>query len=198
LSAEARSAKAIVLVYNPFRKFRTRNKMNALMVVDVQKAMFASGRTPHDGLAVVARIAQLLARVRQSETAVFHVQHDGGPGDEFCRGERGFEICDAVAPLAGEPVFVKTKHSAFAGTGLENALRLAGIDHIVLTGMQTEFCINTTLLGAVDRGFRMTVARDGHTTLDNEILPATKIIELHHRIWQPKMADLVPAAEIEF
>ena len=172
--------------------------MNALMVVDVQKAMFASGQKPHDGLAVVARIAQLLARARQSGTAVFHVQHDGGPGDEFCRSEPGFEICDAVAPRAGEPVFVKTKRSAFAGTGLEDALRQAGIDHIVLTGMQTEFCLNTTLLGAVDRGFRMTVVRDGHTTFDNEILPATKIVALHHRIWQPKMADLVPAAEIAF
>lgn len=171
--------------------------MKALMIVDVQKAMFAAG-PPHDGEAVVARIAGLLARARRGGVPVFHVQHDGGPGDEFCRGEPGFAICDAVAPLPGEPVIVKTKRSAFAGTGLDGALRAAGVDHIVLSGMQTEFCINTTLLGAVDRGYGATMVSDGHTTFDNEIVPAEKIIALHHRIWQGKMADLVPAADIAF
>jgi nicotinamidase-related amidase len=171
--------------------------MQALMVVDVQKAMF-EGQTPFDGHGVVDRIAGLLGRARHKSIPIFHVQHDGGPNDEFCRGTPGFEICDAVAPRHGEPVFVKTKRSAFVGTGLEQALRQAQIDHIVLTGMQTEFCLNTTLLGAVDRGFRITVPRDAHTTFDNEVLPAEKIIALHHRIWQGKMAELVLAAEIGF
>jgi nicotinamidase-related amidase len=67
-----------------------------------------------------------------------------------------------------------------------------------MAGMQTEFCLNTTLLGAVDRGYRATVVRDGHTTFDNEVLPAEKIIALHHRIWQGKIAELVLAADITF
>ena len=169
--------------------------MDALMIVDVQKAMFAA-EPPYDGEAVVARIAALLARARAKGIPVFHVQHDGGPGDDFERGKPGFPICDAVAPLPGEPVFVKTTRSAFASTDLEQALRAARVDHIFICGMQTEFCVGTTLLGAVDRGFRMTVASDGHTTFDNEVLPAEKIIALHHRIWQGKMAELVPSAMI--
>ena len=169
--------------------------MDALLIVDVQKGMFAA-EPPHDGEAVVARIAGLLAQARAKGVPVFHVQHDGGPGDELERGAPGFPICDAVAPRPGEPVFVKTTRSAFASTGLERALRAAGVDHIVICGMQTEFCVGTTLLGAVDRGFRMTVVSDGHTTFDNEILPAEKIVALHHRIWQGKVAELVPAADI--
>jgi nicotinamidase-related amidase len=165
------------------------------MIVDVQKAMFADG-PPHDGEAVVARIAALLARARAKGVPVFHVQHDGSPGDDFERCKPGFEICDAVAPLPGEPVFVKTTRSAFASTDLEQALRAAGVVHIFICGMQTEFCVGTTLLGAVDRGFRMTVVSDGHTTFDNEIVSAEKIIALHHRIWQGKMAELVPSAMI--
>jgi nicotinamidase-related amidase len=172
--------------------------MDALMVVDVQKAMFTSGPEPYEGRAVVAHIAALLAKVRQTKAPVFFVQHDGGPGDEFDRHLPGFAICDEVVPLPHEPVAVKTTRSAFASTNLEMQLRAAAIDHIVLCGMQTEFCIATTLLGAVDRGFRMTVVRDGHTTFDNEILPAEKIIALHHRIWQNVMADLVPAEAITF
>ena len=171
--------------------------MHALMIIDVQKAMFAA-EPPHDGHAVVARIASLLERARAGGVPVFHVQHDGGPGDDFERGTPGFEICDAVAPRPGEPVFVKTTRSAFASTPLEQALRAEKIGHIIMTGMQTEYCVNTTLLGAVDRGFRITVVSDGHTTLDNEVLPAAKIIALHHRVWQPKMADLAPAAQVEF
>lgn len=171
--------------------------MHALMIIDVQKAMFAA-EPPYDGDGVVARIAALLGRARAKRIPVFHVQHDGGPGDDFERAKPGFEICDLVAPAGGEPVFVKTTRSAFASTPLERALREAGIERITVAGMQTEFCVNATLLGAVDRGFRMTVVDDGHTTFNNEVLPAEKIIALHHRIWQPRMADLVPAEQIAF
>jgi len=171
--------------------------MRGLIIIDVQKAMFMAA-PPHDGHGVVARIAALLERARANGVPVFHVQHDGGAGDDFARGTPGFAICDAVAPRPGEPVFVKTTRSAFASTDLERALRAANVDHLIVAGMQTEFCVNTTLLGAVDRGFGATVVSDGHTTLDNEILPADKIIALHHRIWQGKMAELVPAARIAF
>jgi nicotinamidase-related amidase len=171
--------------------------MKALVIIDVQKAMFA-GAPPYDGEAVVARIAGMLDRARRIGAVVFHVQHDGGLGDEFCRGEPGFDICDAVKPAEGELVLVKTTRSAFASTPIDAALRAAAVDHIVMAGMQTEFCLNTTLLGAVDRGYRATVVRDGHTTFDNEVLPAEKIIALHHRIWLGKMAELVLAADITF
>jgi aminoglycoside 6'-N-acetyltransferase len=169
--------------------------MDGLLIIDVQKGMFMEG-TPHDGHPVVARIASLLNQARAKGIPVFHVQHAAPPGDTFERGKVGFAICDEVAPLPGEALFVKTTRSAFASTDLEQALRAANVDHIFFTGMQTEYCFNTTLLGAVDRGFRATVVRDGHSTLDNEILPAAKIIALHHRIWQGKIAELVPAAQI--
>lgn len=172
--------------------------MDALLVVDVQKAMFTSGAEPYQGRAVVARIAALIGAARRAATPVFHVQHDGGPGDDFCRDLAGFAICDEVAPAPGEHVFIKTTRSAFASTDLEARLRKAGVNRLALCGMQTEYCIDTTLLGAVDRGFRMTVVRDGHTTFDNDVLPAEKIIALHHRIWQGVMAELVPADRIEF
>lgn len=171
--------------------------MQSLLIIDVQKAMF-EGTPPYDGHAVVARIAALLEKARARGVPIFHVQHDGGPNDDFHPGKPGFPICDAVAPKSGESVFVKTTRSAFASTELEKALRATGIDHIVFAGMQTEFCLGTTLLGAVDRGFRATVVSDGHTTFDNEILPAEKIIALHHRIWKGKVAELVPAEQITF
>ncbi|MDE2184792.1 MAG: cysteine hydrolase [Alphaproteobacteria bacterium] len=170
--------------------------MEALLVVDVQKAMFASG-APHDGRAVVARIAGLLEKARGSRAPVFFVQHDGGPGDEFCRDLPGFAICDEVMPR-GEPVIVKTRRSAFTGSDLEARLRAAHVDHIVLCGMQTEFCINAALMGAVDRGFRVTAVRDAHTTFDSEIMPAEKIIALHHRVWLGAPAALAPASEVAF
>ena len=63
--------------------------MKALLVIDVQQAMFATA-APGDGEAVVGRIRDLIARARAADVPVFYVQHDGGPGNEFDRNGPGF------------------------------------------------------------------------------------------------------------
>ena len=52
-----------------------------LLVIDLQCGMFMEAQPPHDGEAVLARVAGLLGRARERGAPVLHVQHDGGPGD---------------------------------------------------------------------------------------------------------------------
>ena len=115
----------------------------ALVVIDVQKAMFQIPElAPLDGEAVVDRIATLIAAARESSAPVFFVQHDGGPGDPFHPGKPGFPFHDKLAPRAGDDVTVKHHGSAFNGTDLDTKLKTAGVETLILCGMQSEYCVD--------------------------------------------------------
>lgn len=153
----------------------------ALLVIDVQCGMFADPKAaPHDGEAVVGRIAALLAQARAAGVPVIFVQHDGGTGDPLERGTPGFAFRKELAPEPGEPVVVKRFCSAFQETGFADLLAERGIDHIVVCGMQTEYCIDTTCRSAFERGLTATLVADGHTTFDTAAIPAAQIIRHHN------------------
>jgi nicotinamidase-related amidase len=171
--------------------------MLALMVIDVQQGMFG-GVQPFRGEAVVARIAELLTRARAVQVPIFFVQHDGGPGDEFDPDGAGFPFHPAVAPLADEPVTIKRRNSGFYQTDLDDKLKAAGIDALVICGLQTEYCVDATVRSAFERDYRVTVAADAHTTFDSELLPAATIIAHTQHIWNGRYARLKAADEIVF
>jgi nicotinamidase-related amidase len=86
---------------------------------------------------------------------------------------------------------------AFAPDGAEVVER---IDHLLICGMQTEYCVDTTTRRAVLDGYRVTLVADGHTTPDNEVLPADTI-RRHHNVTLRGFGagvSLAPAAEIDF
>lgn len=171
----------------------------ALVVIDHQKAMFGNpNMQPYDGEAVTDRIAALMAQARSMGTPVFFVQHDGGPDDELHPGKPGYPFHEKVAPLAGENVTVKTKSSAFHGTDFDAKLKRAGIDHLVITGMQSEYCVTSAIRGAYERGYKLTLVSDGHSTFDTRIAKGKDIAAIINDTTRGSFADVIPAAEIDF
>lgn len=86
---------------------------------------------------------------------------DRGPmGRILVRGEPGHDIIDALYPRAGEPVIDKPGKGAFFATDLGAILGHRGIENIVVCGVTTEVCVNTTVREANDRGFRCLVPSD--------------------------------------
>lgn len=171
--------------------------MLGLVVIDVQQAMFA-GVPPHDGHGVVVRIAALIGRARAAKAPVFYVQHDGGSGDAFDKRGPGFAFVPEIAPQVGDPVTVKRHNSGFYETALDSCLRDAGIDSLVVCGMQTEYCVDTTVRSAFEHGYRLTVACDAHTTFDSAILPATTIIAHTQHLWNGRFARLKLSQDVVF
>lgn len=171
--------------------------MFALMVIDVQQGLFGAEQ-PHDGKAVVARIAALIAKARAAQVPIFYVQHDGGPGDEVDRNGPGFAFVAEVAPQPGDSVTVKTRNSGFYETDLDTKLKAADIDQLVVCGMQTEYCVDATVRSAFDRGYEVTVVCDAHTTFDSALLPAATIIAHTQHIWNGRFAKLKPADDVRF
>jgi nicotinamidase-related amidase len=140
----------------------------ALIIIDVQKAWddptLKDRRNNPDA---EKRMAEVLAAWRRTSRPIFHVRHDSLLSDSLFRNDRpGNEIKDEVKPIAGEPVIGKNVNSAFIGTDLEERLRDAGIDEVVIAGMATDHCISTTARMAGNLGFKTVVVSDATATLD--------------------------------
>lgn len=86
---------------------------------------------------------------------------DRGPmGRVLVRGEYGHDIVDELRPQEGEPVIDKPGKGSFYGTDLELILRNKGVKTLIVTGVTTEVCVQTTVREANDRGFECIVLED--------------------------------------
>ncbi len=84
----------------------------------------------------------------------------GPMGRILIRGEPGHDIVPELYPIAGEPVIDKPGKGAFYATDLDALLRNFGIQHLLVCGVTTEVCVNTTVREANDRGYRCVVLAD--------------------------------------
>lgn len=141
--------------------------------------------TAHDGEGLIKSIAGLIGRARGAGVPVFFVQHDEGPEGEFHPGKPGFPFHERLAPLPSDCVTVKQNSSAFTGTDFDLKLRRAGIDHPVITGMQSEYCVDAAIRGAAERGYRLTLVADAHSTFDSPVAKAERIIAFPLRQARP-------------
>jgi len=177
----------------------------ALLVIDVQEAMFGPEQQPPVFRAdeTVSNIAALLAKARTAGARVIYIQHHDQTDPALQPGQPGFAIRVVIAPKPDETVIVKRICDAFTGTNLEQVLRDAGIQRLVTCGIQSDFCVDAATRGAMNRGFAVTLAADAHTTWDNGILTAEQIIA-HVNATLPNMSGpgqrvcIKSTQEIEF
>lgn len=143
--------------------------MEALLVIDVQKDYFRGGKMELSGsIEAAEKICRLVSLFRKKGSPVIHVQHISvRPGASFfVPGTEGVEIHENVQPLEDEMVFRKHYPNAFRETGLEGFLREKEIDSLVVVGMMTHMCVDSTVRAAFDLGFACILPRDCCATRD--------------------------------
>lgn len=82
----------------------------------------------------------------------------------WAKGSHEHEVIAELAPMDGELVIDKNASSPFNGTGIDQLLRNLGIETLVMTGMATDMCVETTARDAADRGYNVIVVEDAVAT----------------------------------
>jgi biuret amidohydrolase len=106
---------------------------------------------------------------RRAAAAGAAIGSQGPLGRLLVRGEAGHAIIEELAPLADEIVIDKPGFGAFYSTDLELVLRTAGISTLLIAGVTTDICVNSTLREAVDRGFECITVADACAAGDPEV-----------------------------
>ena len=172
----------------------------AFVIIDMQVNLIEPA---YEGKEVLTRIATLLEKARAARISVVYVQHDAPRGDVLEVGTPGWQIHPTIAPHPDEPVIHKRSSDAFHKTTLQQELAARGIQHLVVAGGQTEYCVDTTVRRATTCGYEVTLVADAHTTFDNEHLTAAQAIAYHNYMLDGFASDdcaiqVKPASEITF
>jgi nicotinamidase-related amidase len=138
----------------------------ALLIIDVQESFRQRSiwRTVSDPK-IADHLLPVVQAARAAGDEVIWVLHsEPGTGSTF-DPESGFvAIMRPLAPEENEPVLTKTSHNAFTTTNLQQLLTSRGITEVVITGLRTEQCCETTARLACDLGYSVTFVLDGTAT----------------------------------
>lgn len=145
----------------------------ALLVVDVQVGVMQNA---WDSDRIVRNVATVVERARQKDIPVLWVQHSD---DELSHGSPSWAWVPELVPADGEARIDKHFNSSFENTNLDDELERLGINHLVLAGAATNWCIRATAYGALDRGYDLTLVQDAHTTETLELEDGTTLTAAH-------------------
>ncbi|WP_225753233.1 cysteine hydrolase family protein [Actinotalea sp. Marseille-Q4924] len=105
-------------------------------------------------------LTDLFAAKRDRGNPTLRIGEEGPMGRLLVRGSAGHGIVPELAPVEGEVVLDKPGKGSFYATDLETILRARGITSLVVTGVTTEVCVQSTVREANDRGFESLILAD--------------------------------------
>ena len=172
-----------------------------LIIIDVQTAADDPKWGPRNNPEAEARIADLLAAWRGAGAPVWHIRHDSvEPGSPYRPELPTNAFKPQSMPDAGEPVTGKTTNSAFIGTDFEAQLKEAGHNRLVMCGVQTNNCVESSVRHAGNLGFETYVVADACWTSDKRDLtgrlwPAEDVHQLSLAKMQGEYAEVIDSAK---
>jgi nicotinamidase-related amidase len=153
----------------------------ALIVIDVQESfrqrpLWQAISNPH----IADDVARLVDGVRAGDDLVVWVLHtEPGSGGTFDPASGHVRLIEPLAPREGEPVLTKTSHNAFTTTSLQQLLTQRGITELVVCGIRTEQCCETTARVASDLGYQVAFVTEATATnpIPHRDAPAGQSVE---------------------
>ncbi|MGF6094683.1 cysteine hydrolase family protein [Pseudomonas sp. 18175] len=172
---------------------------DALLIIDMQTGLYDGPEKPYERERLLDNINHLIERARKANTPIFVAQHTGPAGSPIAAGSPLWQVWQGLdVDASRDHLFNKTRPSCFLGTDLEQQLNAAQVKALVIVGMKTQFCIDTTCRVAVELGFSVVLPEDGHSCMDTPALKAEAIIEHHNATLAGAFAKRVKTHEVEF
>ena len=165
----------------------------ALLVIDVQQALCSGEYKSFESELVIERINSVARRMRTAGAPVVMIQHEsqGGPLDF---GTEGWKLADGLEALSTDIFLRKRATDSFHQTDLHKLLQERGVKNLVICGLQSEFCVDTTTRSALALGYPVVLVADGHSSLNNSVLSAAQI-SAHHNETLANIASFGPRAK---
>lgn len=164
-------------------KMQLQKERAALLVIDMQ-TFFLDPASPSftcGGLAILPNVAKLITSFRSANLPVIYTRHVHHPNlidagimagwwEGMCvEGTPESEVHPELAPMSGEKVILKHRYSAFYNTDLETVLRCMKIEDLVITGIMTNMCCESTARDAYFRDYRVFFLADGTGSITEEM-----------------------------
>jgi nicotinamidase-related amidase len=158
-------------------------KKSALLIIDVQTGLFEGYEIPYNEKELIKTINELISKARASNTPIIFIQHNGDGEDSPLHPNRdGWKIHPELINTT-EDIYIQKNHpDSFQDTQLQNQLDSLGVEKIIVAGLQTEYCIDTTCRRAYSMGYEVILIEDGHSTYDTEYLTAEQVINHHNQV----------------
>ena len=143
----------------------------ALLIIDVQNDYFPGGAyelfRPYEA---EKQIIRLIDESRVLERPIIYIQHINPPDDCFLlEGTKGAEISERIKPQAGDVVITKRYPNSFFETRLNEFLKSQGVDTLIVCGMMTHMCVDSTVRGAMEHGYNVILVANACATRDLDI-----------------------------
>jgi nicotinamidase-related amidase len=152
----------------------------ALLVIDAQQELIEGNENESSVFKkeeLLKNINLVIEKAKEAEALVVFVRDKDVAGGE---GE-GFQVHQKINIPSTSMIFDKKATNSFYETGLLDYLKDNEIEHLVIMGCQTEYCIDSAVRTATINGFDVTLVADGHSTKDSTVLSAEQIINHHNK-----------------
>ena len=174
----------------------------ALLIIDVQNDYFKGGKCelfkPEEAAAETKKV---LDQFRANGDKVIYIQHENeGEGVQAMKPHtKGVEIYEGIKPQSGEEVIVKHYPSSFLETTLQDYLKKNQIEELVVCGMMSHMCVDTTVRAAAGLGYKVTVLEDAcatkHIDWKGKVLGAEAVHEIFMASLAGAFANVITTAE---
>lgn len=149
----------------------------AFIIIDVQNILVETG---FETQKLLEKISYLQDQARKQ-----HIETEEALTSE------DWKLSPLLKRQSDEKVFQKRYNSIFKETGLKEYLDQQGIEKLVLCGMQTEYCVDTSVKVAFEHGYKLVVPEGTVTTFDGDDIPAETINDFYENIWDERFADVL-------